>query len=173
MSIFGGKRDISLFRSLNRELINKIIHVDVGIYKLVLADTKTNIYGESTDKVYYRPIKCTALVSRDEQSYEGTEFGQNYTANATFAFLRDDLKNIDLLTEVGDIILWDNEYYELDSLIENQYFAGKNQETVLDNTEDWGWNVSLVFSAHIMKISSLNLIDRRSGTNNDIDGYKE
>ena len=145
----------------------------MGIYKLVLDDTKTNVYGEAPDKVYYKPLKCPVLVGRDGQSYEGNEFGTDYTAQSTFAFLRDDLKLIDLLPEVGDILVWDNEYYELDGLVENQYFVGKNQETTLEGNPDWGWNISLVFSAHVIKISRLNLIDRRSGNNTDNDLYRE
>ena len=172
MTLFGGKRDISLFRGLNRELINKWIQQDVGIYKLILEDSKANLYGEAENKVYYRPVKVHCLASREAQSYEGTEFGQNYTSNATFAFLRDDLQQISLFPEVGDIFLWDNMYFEVDALVENQYFVGKNPNTDLTGEHtDWGWNTSLVYTAHQAKQSQLNLRDRNVGTNDE--NYEE
>jgi len=175
MALFGGRRDISLFRGLNRELINKWIQQECGIYKLALDETEQNLYGESDSKVYYKPIACPALIGRDTQEYTGDEFGMDYGANATFAFLRDDLKIINLLPEVGDIVVWDNEYYELDALIENQYTVGKNPETDLTTQQqEWGWNVSLVFNGHITRRSRINLVEIRSGvTKNDKDMPKD
>lgn len=175
MPLFGGRRDISFMRSMNRELINKWIQQECGIYKLALDETEQNLYGESDGKVYYKPIKCPVLVSRDAQNYNGDEFGVDYTAAATFAFLRDDLKIVNLLPEVGDIVVWDNEYYELDSLVENQYFTGKNPETDLTTEhQNWGWDVSLVLSGHITRRSRINLVEIRSGiTPNDKDLPKD
>ena len=47
--MFGRARDVSLFRHVNRELINNIITQQVGYYKYMGEDTKDNIYGESGD----------------------------------------------------------------------------------------------------------------------------
>lgn len=99
--------------------------------------------------------------------YESDEFGADVKTTATVGFLRDDLKNISLVPQVGDIIVWDNEYFELYSLIENQYFVGKNPETELDNDDEFGWNQSLIFSAHLTRRSKLNFVDERSGVNPD------
>jgi hypothetical protein len=38
MALFGGSRDISLFNTLNKELINDIIQTEVGYYKLLLKE---------------------------------------------------------------------------------------------------------------------------------------
>ena len=51
MPLFGGARDISLFRTMNKELMNDIIQQEVGFYKFVLQDTVTNVYGEAENKV--------------------------------------------------------------------------------------------------------------------------
>ena len=45
MALFGGSRDISLFNSISKELINDIIQVEVGYYKFVLEKTTSNVYG--------------------------------------------------------------------------------------------------------------------------------
>ena len=42
MSLFGGDRDISLFRHLNRELINNIVDTKVDIIKHAIRDIKEN-----------------------------------------------------------------------------------------------------------------------------------
>ena len=168
MPLYGGKRDISFMRSMNRELINKVIQQDCGIYKLALDETEQNLYGESDAKVYYKPVKCPVLVGRDPQSWNGDEFGVDYTSQATFAFLRDDLKLIDLYLEVGDIVVWDNEYFELDSVVNNQYYSGKNPDTDLTEThKQHGWDVSIVFSGHITRRSRINLVEIRTGINKD------
>jgi hypothetical protein len=174
MPLFGGRRDISMFRSMNRELINRWIQQECGIYKIALDETETNLYGESDGKVYYKPVKCPVLVGRDPQSYNGDEFGVDYTTSATFAFLRDDLKKVDLFVEVGDIVVWDNEYYELDSVINNQYYVGKNPDTDLtEQNKEHGWDVSIVFSGHITRRSRINLVEVRSGINRDDNDFKE
>ena len=59
MALFGGSRDISLFNSISKELINDIIQTEVGYYKFVLEKTSTNVYGESKNKVYYELIGVT------------------------------------------------------------------------------------------------------------------
>ena len=38
MALFGGKRDISLFRHLNRELMGNVISQECAYYKLKLED---------------------------------------------------------------------------------------------------------------------------------------
>ena len=40
MALFGGQRDISLFRHINRELINDIIDTKVDIVKHAIKDIK-------------------------------------------------------------------------------------------------------------------------------------
>ena len=172
--LFGGRRDISFMRSMNRELIHKWIQQECGIYKLALDETEQNLYGESDGKSYYKPVKCSVLVGREAQTWKSDEFGMDYTSEATFAFLRDDLKKQNLFVEVGDIVVWDNEYFELDSVINNQYYTGKNPETDLtESQKEWGWDVSVVFGGHITRRSRINLVEIRTGINKDDNDVKE
>ena len=46
MALFGGQRDISLFRSINRELINDIIDTKVDIIKAAIKDWKNKQKGK-------------------------------------------------------------------------------------------------------------------------------
>ena len=52
MPLFTGQRDISLFRQLNQELINKIIRTEILFYKLIMDESDTNVYGEGIEKTY-------------------------------------------------------------------------------------------------------------------------
>ena len=125
MPLFGGARDISLFRTMNKELINDIIQTEVGFYKFVLQDSATNIYGESENKVYYEPMLIPCLINREDQVWSETDFGPDSTQQMTFSFLRATLVEKDLIPEIGDIVLYNNDYFEFTSVIENQFFVGK------------------------------------------------
>ena len=55
MPLFGGNRDISLFRTMNKELINDIIQTEIGFYKFVIQDSETGIIGV-VDPSEFKPI---------------------------------------------------------------------------------------------------------------------
>ena len=67
MALFGGSRDISLFNSVSKELINDIIQTEIGYYKFVLEKTTSNVYGESMGKMFYEPVRIAGLINRDDQ----------------------------------------------------------------------------------------------------------
>ena len=95
MALYGGQRDISLFRHLNRELMGDIVSQECVYYKLKLAETKVNIYGESAGaKYYYNPIILSCLIDHQPQEFPDDEFGVQFHRLVNFKFLRDDLLNI-------------------------------------------------------------------------------
>ena len=76
MALYGTKRDISLFRHVNRELMGNIISQECVYYKFKLDETKVNLYGESAgSKYYYRGVILSCLVERSPQEYEDDDFG--------------------------------------------------------------------------------------------------
>ena len=91
MPLFGGDRDISLFRTMNKELINDIIQTEIGFYKFVIQDSEINVYGESENKVYYEPLLVPSLITREDQAWNETDFGPDSTQQMTFRFLRANL----------------------------------------------------------------------------------
>ena len=71
MSLFGTSRDASLIRHINRELINNIIEQQVGYYKIDLAKTTSNIYGESNgQKIFFNPVLINCLIERTPPTWE-------------------------------------------------------------------------------------------------------
>ena len=170
MPLFHGSRDAGLIHKFNLELIVDIIDTEGGIYKLSIENTKTNLYNESDKKIYYSPIKIASLVDYQPQTYEGTEFGQDYQQTANFAFIREYLKEVDIFIEVGDVVEYNGDFWEVDSIQENQFFGGKNPDYSFA-TEKWGYNVSIIANTHLTRRSRLHIEEFRPSVpidNNDI-----
>lgn len=164
MPLFGGARDISLFRSMNRELINDIIQTEIAYYKLALHQTISNIYGESNKKSYYEPLRLACLIDKSDQEWSSDDFGPEIKQIYQYKFLKADLETINLVPEVGDLVLYNNDFWEVDTFIENQYFAGKKPEYAIStDTQNFGTSLSIILSTHLSRIEKLNLIPLRGG----------
>ena len=164
MALFGGSRDISLFHTLNDELLKDIIQTEVAYYKFALEQTSTNVYGEAPGKNYYEPLKIAGLISRSDQTWSSDDFGSDVNQSHDFYFLKEELRTINLIPEVGDIILFRNNFYETDSRIENQLIMGRDKDYAMSTeTSDFGESFSVLVSAHISRVDKLNLIPLRGG----------
>ena len=164
MALFGGLRDISLFHNLSKELINDIIQTEVAYYKFALEQTKANVYGEAPGKNYYEPMKIACLIAREDQSWSSDDFGPDVNQKHSFSFLREELKEINLIPEIGDIILFRNNFFEVDERVENQLILGRDPDYAISTeTIDFGDNFSVNVSAHISRVEKLNLIPLRGG----------
>lgn len=161
MALFGGSRDISLFRHINKELINNIIQQSVGYYKVALDKTIANLYGESSNKTYNDPILVNCLIERTPQTWTETEFGSNVNQDITVRFLRDILVDIQLVPEVGDVILWQENYYEIAGVVENQLVVGKDPSYAYDDTTDFGSSLSIIVTAQYIRPEKLGLKQER------------
>ena len=174
MAIFGGSRDISLFKIVNKELLKDIIQTEVAYYKFALNQTKINVYGEAPGKNYYEPLKIACLINRSDQSWSSDEFGSDINQSHDFYFLKNDLKDINLVPEVGDIVLFRNNFFEIDSRVENQLILGRDPDYAISTeTTDFGDSFSILVSTHISRIEKLNLIPLRGGkypSTNKLDG---
>lgn len=165
MALFSGQRDASLFRRLNKELINEIIDTEVYYFVIDNQNTNVNLYGEGEDKTFKQPVKVPALITRGGKEQSSDEYGQSYDRTTTFAFLRDTLVEVEIKPEVGEIIQWNDEYYEIDVVKQNQFFGGKNPET-WDGGDSHGYNVSVIVDAHVTRQSKIKLVDTRVGNSN-------
>ena len=125
MALFGTQRDAKFLASINAELLNAIVDTEIEFFKLVVEQSNSNIYGESTSKSYYNSILIPALITKEGKTSNMDDYGHSYTRTAQFGISRDILVKADFYPESGDIVKWDNEYYELDNVDANQYFTGK------------------------------------------------
>ena len=127
--MFTGQRDVSLVRKLNRELMGNIITQQCSLYQFKLEETKVNIYGEAAGSKFYNgPFLFNVLISRQNQVYVENEEGIQFNQPIDFYFFRDDLVDADVVPEVGDIVLYQERYYGVQSTISNQYWGGKNPD---------------------------------------------
>ena len=164
MALFGGCRDISLFNTVSKELINDIIQTEIGYYKFALEKTTSNVYGESMGKMFYEPVRIAGLIDRSDQAWSSNDFGSDVDQILNFKFLKKELKSINLVAEVGDILLFRNNFYEVDSKVENQLILGKDPNYAISTgTVDFGNSHSVILNTHMSRVEKLNLIPLRGG----------
>ena len=197
MALFGTARDVSLFRHMSRELMADIITEQCSYYKYKLEETKINLYGEAAHEKYYMgPVLLNCLIERTDNIYPETDLGTDYDKEIQFSFLRDDLLGAgedfnnfnnkgnsytglpgtgygaNLVPDVGDIIMYNEGYYEVHETIANQYFAGKNPDypnnvntiNKSDGPGDlsaYGSNISVICKAHYVQADKLGLTQAR------------
>ena len=168
MGLFGSYRDVRLFNLINRELINEVIDVSVDIFKASLVDMDENLYGESINKVFFPGVRIACMIEVEDQEYQSSEFGLDINQSAKFNFLREELKTVaNLVLEAGDIIGWNDAYWEIDSIVENQYIAGKNPDTDKDDNKHGG-NFSILCQTHQTRKTKLNIEKIHRAYNNKL-----
>lgn len=155
MALFGRQRDINLFTTINRELLGDIITQQCSFYKLRLEETIFNLYGEASGgKFYEGPILFNCLVDRSDQEYPESDLGVDFNWSTIFKFLREDILDANAFPEVGDLILYNDGYYQIDNIVSNQYLLGKdpnypNETNPLNpGLGEFGSNFSYVVKAH-------------------------
>jgi hypothetical protein len=159
--LFGSNRDFDLLVSINRELLKDVVEQEILIYKLSIADTSTNLYGEALEKTYLEAVKLNCLITRGDQVYNVDEFGPDLGREASFALLRRDLEDIQLVPEVGDIVMWHEDYYEVDSVKENQLFYGRNNNYNVERASGYGESISLVLDCHLTRADKVGIARQR------------
>lgn len=160
--IFGSQRDFSLFVGINRELLSDVIEQEILYYKFSLEQTEVNIYGEGMEKVYWEPVKLNCLITRGDQVNNVDDFGPDLTRDSSFAFLREDLTLVNVVPEVGDIILWHENYYEVDNTTENQLFLGKDENyNLTDYGPNFGGTLSIICICHLTRADKVGIAKQR------------
>jgi hypothetical protein len=150
--LFGSNRDFNLLTGISRELLKDIVEQEVLYYKLSLEDTQANLYGEALTKTYWTPVKLNCLITRGDQIINVDDFGPDLTRDVSFAFIREDLVDIGTVPEVGDILNWQEDYYEVDTVRENQLFVGRDRNYNLTSYgEQFGTSVSIIVDCHLTR----------------------
>lgn len=150
--LFGSNRDFNLLVGMNRELLSDIIEQSVLYYKFSLEDTEANIYGEALNKTYWEPVKLNCLITRGDQVVTSDDFGPDLGREASFAFLRPDLVDVNVVPEIGDILMWHEDYYEVDTVRENQLFVGRDKSyNLTEYGSKFGSSVSIIVDCHLTR----------------------
>jgi hypothetical protein len=161
MSLFGSQKDFALIRKMNRELLREVIEQEIGYYRISLENTQSNIYGESLTKTFLPPVLINCILTQADQVVNVDDFGPDLQRNLSFAFLRDDLVDAEVVPEVGDIIMIYEQYYEVDTVRENQYFFGKDNNYNYGRSDKFGASISIVCDAHLTRADKLGILPAR------------
>ena len=146
---FVPQKEINLIDSMNEELIDEIIGQYVDIYKINIENTDENVYGESTTKYYDDGFRVNCLIQFDEPRIDQNEFGPDLNASIEMYFHRTTLEEAGFYPEIGDIVDWNNIYFEINGVSEPQLIAG--------NTN---FKHQIKATAHRSRLSSLQIEER-------------
>jgi hypothetical protein len=159
---FGSSRDIDLMINIGRELLHDIIEQEILYHKISLEDTDVNLYGESLSKSYWTAVKLNCLITRGDQVINIEEFGPDLGREASFAFIRKDLEDKSVVPEVGDIVEWHNDFYEVDTVRENQLTLGSDNNYNLESsTSGFGRSLSVVIDCHLTRADRVGITESR------------
>lgn len=126
MAKFLSNRDWNFVQQINSELSDEIIQVAVILWKLKIEDTAVNIYGESLQKQRYEPVELTAFIDYPEKTVTSDGMiGIDSKQNPQFRFVRELLRKKEVYPETGDILGYNDLYYEIDNVQEVQLLASR------------------------------------------------
>ena len=153
-----GAKDLATIEKFNRELLGEpnisddgIIDQFVILYRVSVYETETNMYGEASEgKVYKQGVKLPCIVDASDFEFNYDDFGPDNRQTVSFAFQRAYLVEVDLKPEIGDIMQWNDGYFEVDKFNENQLIGGN-----FDNSH------SIVVSANLVRRPTVNLEEYR------------
>ena len=145
------QKEFDLINVMNEELIDEIVGQSVDIYKVSIDNTEENVYGESTTKYYEIGFRVNCLIQFDEPEVEQTEFGADYNASIEMYFQRANLSSgsLNFFPEIGDIVDWNDHYWEINGTTEPQLFAGHPN-----------FKHQIKATAHRSRLSSLQIEER-------------
>ena len=118
------QKEIYLWDSMNEELIDEIVGQSVDIYKIDVEESDDNIYGESLTKYFKQAFRVNCLIMFNDPVTDQDEFGADTNADIEMYFHRNSLSDADFFPEVGDIVDWNDFYWEMNEVQEPQLIAG-------------------------------------------------
>ena len=131
------------------KLIDEIVGQTVDIYKISVEDTDDNIYGESSTKYYNDGFRVNCLINWSEPSVDQDEFGADVNTSIEMYFHRTTLKEAGFFPEIGDIVNWNDFYFEINAVTEPQLIAGHQN-----------FKHQILATAHRSRLSSLQIEER-------------
>ena len=164
MAYFGRSRDISMFSNINNELLGQVIEQKVGYYQVILDETPPNMYGESLAKKYNGPVLLTCLLERGDTTPLTDDFGMDFERKLVVRFFQPHLKLASVEPSVGDIILWNEDYYEVNNVNENQLVVGKDPlyaYTAEDGVPDTGTSLSIILECFYTRPEKVGIRENR------------
>lgn len=150
MALFNLDKEWLFINQLSEELVKNVIDNTFNLYKVSVSETKTNIYGESLETMYLPAVQVYGIFTRSPQENVEGEHGINVTQKITFALQREDLKAKSVYPEVGDILEYNNSFFEINNVEENVLIEGQPEK-----------NFSVICTTHMSRRSRLDIEQRQ------------
>ena len=147
------QRDINLVNQFNAELMRDIIETLVVCFKICAAETRVNMYGEAAPtegKSFFPGIELTSLIDRGDITTNDEGFGPDRDQSVVFKFRELALKDANFYPEVGDFILFNDRYHEVNNVVQEQLLGGQANKSH-----------SIICNTHYSKLSKINLVNRQ------------
>jgi hypothetical protein len=162
MALFGTVRDALMQIGVAHEFVNNVATQQIGYYKVVLPDTQPNVYGEALVKSYIGPVLINCLIVRGDFNTKIDNFGPDTVREVGFRFLKVDLEIANVVPETGDIVMYNELYYEVDNTNENQYFLGKDPDySYSQGLNEFGQSFSIICFTHLTTPERLGITQER------------
>ena len=162
MAIFGSIRDITMFKGITREFVEDVASQQIGYYKIMLNNTQANLYGESLEKEFIGPVLLFCLIERGDASMIERDMTHDTTRPVNFRFFKDHLQDANIAPEVGDVIMYNEVYYEVNNVNENQLILGKDNTFAYSaGLENFGDSYSITLNTHYTSPDRLGITKQR------------
>ena len=142
-------RDINFFRNVARELVDTVVENTCVLFKINLNETRVNIYGEAMNKTWHPGIELYTLIDKEPESARYDGFGADTDQNITFKFDRLLCEERNAYPEIGDVIFFNEGYFEIDNTNEVQMVGGQSYN-----------NFSVVCETFMVSKSNLNIEEK-------------
>jgi len=162
LALFGSTRDARMVIGVASEFVSNVATQQIGYYKVILPNTQPNVYGEALVKDYIGPVLINCLIVRGDYQTQSDDFGPDSRRGVDFRFLKEDLIIANVVPETGDIVMYNELYYEVDNTNENQYFLGKAPEySYSEGLNQFGASISIILNTHLTSPERLGITQQR------------
>ena len=162
MALFGTLRDINVFNTVNRELLEDIISTQIGYYKVKLGDTQPNMYGEAVSKYFIGPVLLNCLIERGDFGVNRTDYAIDVNRKSVFRFFKQHLQETNVFPEIGDVVMWNEHFFEVNNVNENQYIVGKDSDYAYsEGLQNYGNSLSIILETHYVSPDRLGINENR------------
>lgn len=140
LPIFFGDKEEALFKALGRELVEDLVNQHFTLFRVDVAKTDSNFYGESKKKVYKEPIEVKARIQiSDTDVVSEGGIRRMSKGDMKAGVYREFLEQIgtDVHINVGDFIKFQGKFYEV-------YDAGYNLDNMtrkFAGDRDFMWEI--------------------------------
>lgn len=131
MPKFFGPNDIKTLQRMSKELVEQIIDTNVLYSKMNVSQTVQNFYGQSLHKQFSVPVSLQAMIYHNPPTYL-FDYQVTQQQDVQFKFLQTTLQDHNIYPQIGDVIIWRNQLWQITTITNEQLLAGRTDLV-------WSW----------------------------------